>query len=85
MKLIATKSLFFYVPFSMNDELCVKQIGSSKQEYTVFIRSYSVLISIMKKIGYDLIFKSSLNWEIQNYLNKSTFSMVKLLNLFFTL
>ena len=69
----------------MNDELYVKQIDSSKQEYTVFIRSYSVLISIMKKRGYDLIFKSSLNWETQNYFNKSTFSMVKLLNLFFTL
>ena len=69
----------------MKNGFCVKQVDRSKQEYTVFIRSYSLLISIMKKKGYDLLFKSSLNWETQNYLIKSTFSMVKLLNLFFTL
>ena len=76
---------FLDTPFSLKDELCLKQIDQSEREYTVFIRNFSKLISIMNKKGYKLIFKSSLNWDNKNYLKKETFSIVKMLNLFFIL
>ena len=74
---------FLDTPFSLKDELCLNQVDLSGREYTVFMRSYSKLIKIMEKKGYELIFKSSLNWETQTYLNKSTFPMLKMLNLLF--
>ena len=78
------KRVFFLdTPFSLSKNFKFRQKDQSEREYKVFIRSYSRLISIMKKKGFKLIFKSSLPWETQEFMNKNLFSKVKILNLFF--
>lgn len=77
------KVFFLDTPFSLSKDLNLNQEDQSKREYKVFIRSYSRLISIMEEKGYKLKFKSSLPWETQEFLNRSLFSKVKILNLLF--
>ena len=78
------KIVFFLdTPFSTSKNFTLRQKDQSETEYKVFIRNYSRLISIMEKKGYKLIFKSSLPWETQEFINKNLFSKVKILNLFF--
>ena len=74
---------FLDTPFSLSKNFTLQQKDQSQREYKVFIRSYSRLISIMEEKGYKLIFKSSLPWETQEFINKNLFSKVKMLNLFF--
>ena len=79
-----SKRVFFLdTPFSLSKSFNLKQKDQSEREYKVYVRSFSRLISIMEEKGYKLIFKSSLPWETQEFLNKNLFSKVKILNLFF--
>ncbi len=80
---LAKKVFFLDTPFSLEDNFELLQEDQLKRKFKVFIRSYSRLLSIMKGKGYDLEFKSSLPWETQEFLSKSFFSKVKMLNLLF--
>ena len=78
------KRVFFLdTPFSLDEDFCLNQKDQSNREYKVYIRSFSKLIKIMEEKGYCLKFKSSLPWETQEFLNRSYFSKVKILNLLF--
>ena len=55
----------------------------ANREYKVYIRNVSRLISIMQNKNYKLKFKSSLPWDTKEFMDKSFFSKVIMLNLLF--
>ena len=78
------KTVFFLdTPYSLSNDFQFKQIDQLKREHTVYIRSFSKLISIMDQKGYELKFKSALPWGTQEFLDKKLSSEIKMLNLLF--
>lgn len=81
------KILFTDTPFSLNKnlrkDLKVPQLDKSNRAFTVYVRSFFKVNSMLEQIGFKVIFKSALPWVTQDYLSDELSSEIKMANILY--
>lgn len=81
------KILFTDTPFSLNinskKDLVISQKDKSNRNFTVYVRSFYLLNSLLENIGYKVLFKSALPWDTQDYMETKLSSEIKMVNILY--
>ena len=81
------KILFTDTPFSLNKnlrkDLKVPQLDKSNRAFTVYVRSFFKVNSMLEQFGFKVVFKSALPWVTQDYLSDELSSEIKMANILY--
>ena len=85
--ILPKKILFTDTPFSLNKnhgkDLKVPQLDKSNRAFTVYIRNFFKMDSMLEQIGFKIVFKSALPWVTQDYLSDELSSEIKMVNILY--